>query len=115
MALCAYQKAVHRVRPRSVAEHPRYLFYTMVAVHGRGVFLAEGNPNTIPHLTGEKFRRYRFPQPPYQEQVAIADYLDRMTPKMDDLVTKVEQAVERLQEYRAALISAAVTGKVRVG
>lgn len=115
MDLCAYQKAVHRVRPRSVSEHPRYLYYTMVAAHGRGVFLAEGNPNTIPHLTGEKFRRYRFPQPPHQEQVAIADYLDRMTTRIDALVTKVEQAVERLQEYRTALISAAVTGKVRVG
>ncbi|WKZ64958.1 MAG: restriction endonuclease subunit S [Flavobacteriales bacterium] len=114
LALCAFQKAVHRVRPRSASEHPRYLFYTMVAVHGRGVFLAEGNPNTIPHLTGEKFRRYRFPQPPHEEQVAIAEHLDQMTTRIDALVTKVEAAVERLQEYRTALISAAVTGKVQI-
>ncbi len=114
MELCAFQKAVHRVRPRNATEHTRYFFYTMVAAHGRGVFLAEGNPNTIPHLTGEKFRRYRFPQPPHQEQVAIAEYLDAMTSQIDTLITKVEQAVERLQEYRTALISAAVTGKVRV-
>ena len=30
------------------------------------------------------------------------------------MVAKVETAIERLQEYRAALISAAVTGKIDV-
>jgi hypothetical protein len=30
------------------------------------------------------------------------------------LVSKVEQAIERLQEYRTALISEAVTGKIDV-
>ena len=32
----------------------------------------------------------------------------------DVLVRKVEEAVERLQEYRTALITAAVTGKIDV-
>ena len=34
--------------------------------------------------------------------------------KLDALVGKVEAAVERLQEYRTALITAAVTGKIDV-
>jgi type I restriction enzyme S subunit len=34
--------------------------------------------------------------------------------KLDVLVGKVEEAVERLQEYRTALITAAVTGKIDV-
>lgn len=42
---------------------------------------------------------------------AVHTTLDRL----DALITKVEQALLRLQEYRTALISAAVTGKVRVG
>jgi len=78
------------------------------------VFVAEGNPNTIPHLTGEKLRRYRFPCPPLAEQRAIADYLDRETGTLDRLTASVEAAIERLQEYRAALITAAVTGKIDV-
>ena len=45
---------------------------------------------------------------------AIAEYLDRETAKIDRLVAKVEAAIERLQEYRAALITAAVTGKIDV-
>jgi len=37
-----------------------------------------------------------------------------LTGKLDALVGKVEEAVERLQEYRTALITAAVTGKIDV-
>ena len=57
---------------------------------------------------------FAFPFPPVPEQVAIAAYLDAETAKLDALVGKVEEAVERLQEYRTALITAAVTGKIDV-
>lgn len=56
----------------------------------------------------------RIPVPPLPEQAAIAAYLDEETAKLDALVGKVEEAVERLQEYRTALITAAVTGKIDV-
>lgn len=52
--------------------------------------------------------------PPLPEQAAIAAYLDLETAKLDALLGKVEEAVERLQEYRTALITAAVTGKIDV-
>jgi len=52
--------------------------------------------------------------PPLPEQRAIADYLDRETGKLDRLTASVEAAIERLSEYRAALITAAVTGKIDV-
>lgn len=48
------------------------------------------------------------------EQRAIAAFLDRETARIDDLVTKVRDAIDRLKELRAALISAAATGKVDV-
>ena len=52
--------------------------------------------------------------PPLPEQAAIAAYLDVETAKLDALVGKVEEAVERLQEHRSALNTAAVTGKIDV-
>jgi len=109
-----FQKALHRMRPLNLREHPRFMFYTLTWASSQGIFFAEGNPNTIPHLTGEKLRRYRFPQPPLPEQAAIATYLDAETAKLDALAAKVEEAIERLQEYRTALITAAVTGKIDV-
>jgi len=52
--------------------------------------------------------------PPIQEQQAITDYLDKETSRIDDLVGRIIQAIKKLQEYRSALITAAVTGKIDV-
>lgn len=90
------------------------MFFTLHWGADQGVFAAGGNPNTIPHLTGEKLRAYRFPTPPQYEQTAIADFLDRETARNTYMVSKVETAINRLQEYRTALITAAVTGKIDV-
>jgi type I restriction enzyme, S subunit len=51
---------------------------------------------------------------PIEEQKAIAEYLDKETARINSLVEKVNQAIARLREYRAALISAAVTGKIQI-
>jgi type I restriction enzyme, S subunit len=52
--------------------------------------------------------------PPLPEQQAIAAYLDLEAGKIDTLMAKVDAAIEKLKEYRTALISAAVTGKIDV-
>ena len=113
-SILGFQKALHRLRAIDSDDLPRFMYYTLCWASHFGVFLAEGNPNTIPHLTGEKLRRYRFPKPPLPEQYAIADYLDGEATKIDQMLAKVEAAIERLQEYRTALITAAVTGKIDV-
>lgn len=109
-----FQKALHRMRAlNSLMEFPRYMYYVMYWASKTGVFNS-GGISTIAHLTGEQLRKYRFPKPSFQEQTAIATYLDRETAKIDRLVAKVETAITRLQEYRSALITAAVTGKIDV-
>ena len=111
---CFYQKAIHRVRPRCDSETPRFFYFLMYALAKRGVFTAGANPNTIDHLTAVQLRHYRMPFPSVREQVKIAEFLDRETAKIDVLVAKVRQAINRLKEFRTALISAAVTGKIDV-
>jgi type I restriction enzyme S subunit len=66
------------------------------------------------NLNPTRYGRILIPLPPLPEQIVIAAYLDKETAKLDALVSKVEEAVERLQEYRTALITAAVTGKIDV-
>ncbi|MGG6241768.1 restriction endonuclease subunit S [Nodosilinea sp. AN01ver1] len=112
--LLAFQKALHRLRALSVEESPRFLFYTMFWAASLGVFLAGGNPNTIPHLTGEKLRLYRFPKPPLSEQEAISRFLDREIEALEEQNTQIFQAIAKLREYRTALITNAVTGKIDV-
>jgi restriction endonuclease S subunit len=68
----------------------------------------------IPHISPHDIRSYPIPLPCLDEQRAIADFLDRETAKFDRMLSKVETAVKRLQEYRTALITAAVTGKIDV-
>ncbi len=106
---CFYQKAIHRVRPLSPNEMPRFFFYLMRALASRGVFTAGGNPNTIDHLTAVQLRHYRLPFPPSREQLAIAQYLDVTVARIDALVAKKERLIELLQEKRTALITRAVT------
>ena len=46
---------------------------------------------------------------PYQEQTQIANFLDRKTQQIDELIRVKERKIELLQEYRASLINQAVT------
>jgi len=62
----------------------------------------------------EDLKRIPVLLPPFAEQQAIAAYLDRETARLDGLKARMETLLARLQEYRAALISAAVTGKMDV-
>jgi len=97
---CYYQKALHRVRPWSDRDNSRFLYYVMFAVAKRGVFVAQGNPNTIDHLTAEKLRRYRFPFPPRYEQDAICSHLDAAEHRAATTLLAIEQQIDRLREYR---------------
>jgi type I restriction enzyme, S subunit len=66
------------------------------------------------NLNPARYGRLQTVLPPVREQDAISRYLDRETARVDQMVAKIQAAIDRLQEYRAALITAAVTGKIDV-
>ena len=49
-----------------------------------------------------------------QEQIQIANFLDRKTGQIDKLITVEGRKIELLKEYHQSLISEAVTGKIDV-
>lgn len=69
---------------------------------------------TIKGINIRDLKRASIPVPSRDDQVGITDFLDRELVKVDLLVSKIRQAVNRLKELRIALISAAVTGKIDV-
>lgn len=67
-----------------------------------------------PLITGTQVRDQRVPCPSVLEQGLIADFLDSECLKLDGLSAASEAAISRLTEYRQALITSAVTGKIDV-
>jgi type I restriction enzyme S subunit len=65
-------------------------------------------------LRMEAFTSLALPVPPLDEQSAILAHLDTQTARLDALSAEADRAVALLLERRAALISAAVTGKIDV-
>ena len=70
--------------------------------------------STFERINIAQIKDYMVACPPRTEQGAIATLLDKHTSRIDALIAKVRDAIERLKELRNALISAAVTGKIDV-
>lgn len=112
---CYYQKALHRLRTfDEQRDWARFFYYVMAWAVPHGVFAAGGNEATIQHVPAEKLRRYRFGFPAFEEQREIAGHLDCEVARLGAMRAEAEHAIALLQERRAALITAAVTGQIDV-
>ncbi|MBT3165444.1 restriction endonuclease subunit S [Streptomyces sp. Vc74B-19] len=108
---CYFQKSLHRVRQAGPVP-VEWLMYWLRYAKSCGVFRADGNIATIPHLTGEQLRQYRIPVPKDgQTVVANASRAIRDTSIVRD---RLSQAQKLLAERRQSLITAAVTGQFDV-
>lgn len=93
---------------------PEYLFYIASGFAKIFVSLADGSAHGTRKIETDVIRHFPIALPAEEEQRAITIYLDHQTAKLDQMTIKVESAIERLQEYRSALITAAVTGKIDI-
>jgi type I restriction enzyme S subunit len=85
-----------------------YLFSTGLPYQGLGKFGTQLNLNT--DTVGDIF----LPIPTADEMTIIVSFIDNQTQKIDCLISKYQKQIELMQEYRTALISQAVTGKIDV-
>ena len=63
----------------------------------------------IPHVNGAELKNFSVVIPPFQEQTAIANFLDEKTTKIDQAIAIKQQQIALLQERRQILIHKAVT------
>ncbi len=92
----------------------RWLLY---ALRSRGVFAqleAGALGATIKGINIRDLKRAIVPVPPRTEQTEIGVFLDGEAATFARLAAKIREAIDRLKEFRTALISAAVTGKIDV-
>ena len=102
-----------RAKKSVYAEYYHYLFRTDIAKaefkkYSRGIM------EMRLRLYFDEFGKIFNPLPPYNEQIAIVNYIKRKTSQIDKTSSNNEKEIELLTEYRAALISEAVTGKIDI-
>ena len=89
---------------------PRYAFYLLKTLDVQ--YLSEGT--AVGTLNRNYIHNLSIAIPVLEEQHDIAAFLNRETVRIDALMKKVDGSITKLREYRAAFISAAVTGKIDV-
>jgi len=67
-----------------------------------------------PHLNKEELGEAFLLMPKKIEQDQVVQYIETETKRIDDTITKIGKEIELLSEYRTALISEVVTGKIKV-
>jgi type I restriction enzyme S subunit len=103
-----------RIVPNSLA-FPKWLWYFVISDRFKKTLSSRAKPAiNQASLTTNQIREMNVVIPPLSEQQSISSFLDRETAKIDKLISKVEEAILKLKEYRTAIISAAVTGKIDV-
>ena len=110
--VCGYHLAI--VRPKKPVLVGRFLLRAFQACAVNRQFQVAATGVTRYGLPKSAIGRAWLPVPPLGEQRMIADFLDIETAKIECMVTKIETAIERLQEYRTALVTAAVSGAIDV-
>ena len=70
--------------------------------------------STVDSLRLAMLQNFPFTLPPINEQVAIIEYLDKVTADIDVTIDRARRQVGLMQEYRTRLIADVVTGKLDV-
>ena len=101
------------VRPRKDIIDPHFLYFTMCSHPLQSQIFANENGTSREGLNFEQVSNLLIPFPPgIIEQQAIIGKVITNIQKMDINIAKVNRSIDLLREYRTALISAAVTGKI---
>lgn len=105
---CYLQNAVHRVRQNALSDN-RFIYYWLFFLKNYGIVDLICNKATIAHFTKEKFGELPICIMSIDEQVAIADFLDKECAQIDGIAADLEKQIVLLQQYKKSLITETVT------
>ena len=109
MKVCLGQRTV-LIRPDKNKTCSTFLVYLMLGDDTQARLLERSTGSTVHHLNMTDIRNLELPAlPPIPIQRKIADFLDRKTEQIDELIRIKERRMELLQEQRTTLINQAVT------
>ena len=91
---------------------PEYLLYFFRAMQPEFRRLTHGSTHSTIYMPD--VLKFVALLPPLKEQVAVVAFIQQNSDRYFKLVKSITAAIDRLTEYRAALITAAVTGRIDV-
>ena len=94
---------------------PHFLQNVFMGAEPHLVSLVDSAAHGTRKFEAEVLGRFEVCIPPIDEQRAIVAYISEQTAQLDTLHAATERTIKLLNERRAALIAAAVTGQIEVG
>ncbi|MFT4076584.1 MAG: hypothetical protein QM647_13760 [Asticcacaulis sp.] len=102
-----WQVSFHEALPKFIHAWTQTQFYRLQVE-----MVCSGTSSSMQNLTQGQFGDFIVSLPPLLEQTAIVAFITSETGKLNALITEAGRVIDLLKERRAALISAAVTGKI---
>ena len=102
------------VKPTAIDVSVDYLLFLFERAYSFLRSESDGGGSTKGAITCEQIANLEMPLPPAAEQIAIEAHLAKKLEELRDMGKQVFNVIDRLQEYRSALITNAVTGKIDV-
>ena len=102
------------MRPNKDIVSTNYLFYILKSSYFNISVQLMWNFGTQQNIGMGVLSNINIICPTLIEQQKIVDYLDKETKKIDQITESTTKIITKLQEYRSALITQAVTGKIDV-
>lgn len=107
---CAFDTNLMGLRVNKIKILPKFLSYYLLWRRLDDI----ADTSTIPQINNKHIDPLKIPLPNVEEQNSIIQHIDKETTRIDTILGNAEKEIKLLKEYRTALISEVVTGKIDV-
>ena len=112
--IATLNSGVFLTRPLENEYYQEFMYWILYSDVFKSFYDFNKSGSTIQHLYQNVFNEFKYPLPPIKEQIEIVNHINYKTDELDLVISKTKQEIELLKEYKTALISEVVTGKVDV-
>jgi type I restriction enzyme S subunit len=99
---------------KDIKLNPVFLYYIMISNYFQGYFSVYTAGGSTPAISQEKINNFKITFPNELEQLKISSFISQKELEIKRIIFTTQQEIELLKEYKTALISEVVTGKVDV-
>jgi type I restriction enzyme S subunit len=112
--IATLNSGVFLTRPQNNEYLQEYMYWILYSDVFKTFYDYNKSGSTIQHLYQNVFNEFKYTLPSLKEQTEIVKYLDKKNVEINQIKHKTQHEIELLKEYKTALISDVVTGKVDV-